>query len=434
MKRDYYTTPKPSPLMKLFWNAAGADHFILERATYSDQIKYMCLGGIIVATGVMAAIAGGYAFYTIFEPRGSALDSSFHPFTAITAMLFGCVWGLMIFNIDRFIVTSTGKGDGTEAITWEEFKGAIPRIVMGAIIALTISKPVEIRMFKTEIDTALHEEQLKLQKDYEIRTRATYEGRIKLVDDEMNKFEIDRQDLIERIKEAERQQTKQLQGEAGAAAGNGPLAKALEKIKDDLVTNLTAFDAKNKERVDQLLIEKRKLVADMDIDLGKNKIVANGLDGLLERIKLAHHIAGVWISLFITLLFMTIELTPIFFKLMLVKTPYDYMEENIKELMKAEEGIYIQYNYYKDKQGLERDLVTHMNVEKLVHEKLELLAAQKDLTKHAIEKYKDKVKKQIDENPDAFISVVDANKVIASNSEISNNANETPKDPAVNDN
>lgn len=172
----------------------------------------------------------------------------------------------------------------------------------------------------------------------------------------------------------------------------------------------------------------------MDIDLGKNKIVANGLDGLLERIKLAHHIAGVWISLFITLLFMTIELTPIFFKLMLVKTPYDYMEENIKELMKAEEGIYIQYNYYKDKQGLERDLVTHMNVEKLVHEKLELLAAQKDLTKHAIEKYKDKVKKQIDENPDAFISVVDANKVIASNSEISNNANETPKDPAVNDN
>lgn len=137
----------------------------------------------------------------------------------------------MIFNIDRFIVTSTGKGDGTEAITWEEFKGAIPRIVMGAIIALTISKPVEIRMFKTEIDTALHEEQLKLQKDYEIRTRATYEGRIKLVDDEMNKFEIDRQDLIERIKEAERQQTKQLQGEAGAAAGNGPLAKALEKLK-----------------------------------------------------------------------------------------------------------------------------------------------------------------------------------------------------------
>ena len=434
MKRDYYVTPKPSPLMKLFWNAAGADHFILERATYSDQIKYMCLGGIVVATGVMAAIAGGYAFYTIFEPRGSALDTSFHPFTAITAMLFGCVWGLMIFNIDRFIVTSTGKGDGTEAITWEEFKGAIPRIVMGAIIALTISKPVEIRMFKTEIDTALHEEQLKLQKDYETRTRANYEGRIKLVDDEINKIEGGKKELVDKINVATTELTNQLQGREGAPAGDGRLSQALREIQQTLESKLLTYDQANKIRSDELIQSKKKLVSEMDIDLGKNKIVANGLDGLLERIKLAHHIAGVWISLFITLLFMTIELTPIFFKLMLVKTPYDYMEENIKELMKAEEGIYIQYNYYKDKQGLERDLVTHMNVEKLVHEKLELLNAQKDLTKHAIEKYKDKVKKQIDENPEAFISVVDANKVIASNSENSSNTNETPQDPAVNDN
>ena len=49
------------------------------------------------------------------------------------------------YNIDRFIVTSTGKGDGTEAITIGELKSALPRILMGMIIAMTISKPVEIR-------------------------------------------------------------------------------------------------------------------------------------------------------------------------------------------------------------------------------------------------------------------------------------------------
>ena len=232
MKREYYVTPKPSPIMKFFWTAAGADHFILERATYSDQIKYMCLGGIVVATGVMAAIAGGYAFYTIFEPRGSAIESQFHLGVALASMLFGCVWGLMIFNIDRFIVTSTGKGDGTEAITWEEFKGAIPRIVMGAIIALTISKPVEIRMFKTEIDTALHEEQLKLQKDYEVRTRANFEGRIKLIDDELNKLEGGKNDLIQKINKATQELTDQLQGRAGAPAGDGKLSQALRNIKE----------------------------------------------------------------------------------------------------------------------------------------------------------------------------------------------------------
>ena len=126
----------------------------------------MCLGGIIVATGVMAGIAGGYAFYTIFEPRGSAIEQEFSLPVSLLSVIFGMIWGLMIFNIDRFIVTSTGKGDGTEAITWEEFKGAIPRIIMGAIIAITISKPVEIRMFKTEIDTQLHTEQMKKKQEY----------------------------------------------------------------------------------------------------------------------------------------------------------------------------------------------------------------------------------------------------------------------------
>lgn len=102
---------------------------------------------------------------------------------------------------------------------------------------------------------------------------------------------------------------------------------------------------------------------------------------------------------------MTIELTPIFFKLMLVKTPYDYMEENIKELLKAEEGIYIQYNYYKDKEGLERDLVTHMKVEKMMYEKIALLEKQKELTKYAVDKYGKNIKKEIDANPEAFIKV-----------------------------
>jgi hypothetical protein len=154
-KRDYYETPESSKVMRLLWAAAGGDRYILERATYSDQIKYMGLGGIVFATGAMAALAGGYAFYTIFAPKsleGELIDSPIH---YLMAIFFGLIWGLIIFNIDRFIVTSTGKGDGTEKITWDEFKGAIPRIIMGIIIAITISKPIEIRMFQTEIQSEL---------------------------------------------------------------------------------------------------------------------------------------------------------------------------------------------------------------------------------------------------------------------------------------
>ena len=140
MSRDFYKSPKSTRIMRLFWKAAGADRYILERTTYSDQVKYLCLGGIIVATGLMAGIAGGYGFYTIFEPKGNALNSfktstdiagTYDPIdlaTMIKSMVFGIIWGLIIFNIDRFIISSTGKGDGTEDITKKELKGALPRL------------------------------------------------------------------------------------------------------------------------------------------------------------------------------------------------------------------------------------------------------------------------------------------------------------------
>ncbi len=391
--------------MRLFWSASGGDRFILERSTYSDQIKYMCLGGIIVATGLMAALAGGYAFYTIFDVRGSAIESGYNPLTLSISIVFGCLWGLMIFNLDRFIVSSTGKGDGTEAITWEEIKGAIPRILMGAIIALTISKPIEIRMFKTEIDAKLHEEQLMLRKDYEGRTRANYEDRLKLVDGELNKFEVQRDALKSRIVKSEQELTDQLQGRSGAAAGDGKLSQALRGVKDNLENEMLNLDEKNKPRVDALMASKDKLLEEMDSELGKNEIVANGLDGLLERIKLSHEIAGLWISLFITLLFMSIELTPIFFKLMLTKSPYDFLKDNIEELMKAEQGIHVESNYYKDKKGQARDLITYLGRDKAILEKKELHEAQKRLTKYAVSKYEEEMMRKIDANPENFIPV-----------------------------
>jgi hypothetical protein len=406
MIREYYTTPKSGRVMRLLWKAAGGDRYILDRATFSDQMKYMCLGGVVAATGIMAALAGGFAFYTIFESKGAAIDQSFSWLTAVISIIFGCLWGLMIFNIDRFIVTSTGKGDGTEAITWEEFKGAIPRIIMGAIIALTISKPVEIRMFKTEIDAKLYEKQLELQKDYEIRTTANFEQRLKTVEGDLGKIENDRKDLIERIKKAEDAYTKQLNGETGSAGpGNGPLSKALKAQLDALNNDMIRFDQENETRIKESAAKRTQILAEKDIALSKNQKVANGLDGLLERIKLAHEIAGWVISSFITLLFLAIELTPIFFKLMLVKTPYDYLEDNIKELMKAENGIEVRYDFYKDKKGQERHLVINHQAERLIYEKIKATDAQKELIDHAIKKYVDDLKGKIDQNPDNYIKL-----------------------------
>ncbi|HEY4063642.1 MAG TPA: DUF4407 domain-containing protein [Puia sp.] len=404
MTKDYYITPKSTYLMRLLWKAAGGDRFILERATFADQMKYMCLGGVVTATGIMAALAGGFAFYTIFEPKGSAIDQGFSPGTCILSCFFGFFWGLMIFNIDRFIVTSTGKGDGTEAITWQEFKGAIPRILMGAIIAMTISKPVEIRMFKTEIDARLYEEQLKVQKEFEKRTAANFEDRLKNVDDDLTWINAARQELMNRIKKAETDYLDQLNGRTGVAgAGNGPLSKALKAQLDNLEQEMNQFDQTHAAELSSIQSKRKDIRKEKEKALSENVAVAHGLDGLLERIKLADEIAGWGISLFVTLLFLAIELTPIFFKLMLVKTPYDYLEDNIKELIKAENGIEVKYDYYKDKKGQERHLVIHHQAGRLIHEKANAAEAQKELIDYAIKKYIEQQKDRMDKDPDAFI-------------------------------
>lgn len=410
MTREYYKLPESSALMRFLWKCAGGDRYLLERATYSDQIKYMCLGGIVFATGALAGIAGGYAFYTIFEPRGSAIDNPVDLQTICIAIFFGIVWGLMIFNIDRFIVTSTGKGDGTEAITIGELKSALPRIIMGMIIAMTISKPVEIRMFKTEIDIKLREKQLEQQAEYQKKVDKTYADREKLLTAEFGDIAKDRNALNERIKVAEQAYTDNLMGKGEKVpAGNGPLSRALKSQLDDLSNQLKTFDNQNGKDLAELNKRKDFLRIEKDKARSDNTKIANGLDGLLERIKIAHEVAGFWISLFITLLFMAIELTPIFFKLMLTKTTYDYLAENRDELIKAEYGIEVKYDYYKDKQGVEKHLVINHEAEKLIFEKMKVTEIQKELTEYAVKKYKEREMKKIDENLDAYINSIEKN-------------------------
>jgi len=397
--RDYYTTPKAGAVMRFLWKAAGGDRYILERATYSDQIKYMCLGGIVFATGAMAGLAGGYAFYTIFSPKGSALEDSIHYPTVALSFVFGIIWGLMIFNIDRFIVTSTGKGDGTEKITWDEFKSAIPRIIMGAIIAITISKPIEIRMFQTEINIKLKEKQIEQQTAYIEKTKKNFQIELDRNSKDLAKYEQEIQDKIARHKFLESQYI-----EEARIITVGPRALAL-KAQMDKVDEEIRNDKQNAEYL-KLIKEKEDIETRLNNALKESQKTADGLDGLLERIKLAHEVAGFWITLFITLLFLAIELTPIFFKLMLNKTPYDYLAENRDDLIRAENGIEVRYDYYKDKEGVERHLVINHEAEKMIFEKMKVTEIQKELTEYAIAKYKEKEKEKIDANLDEYIKKI----------------------------
>lgn len=418
MEKLTYQPPKPSRIMKLFWKAAGGDSYILSQATYSDQIKYFCLGGIVVATAIMAGLSGGYAFYTIFRPKditenryvpemvevakgsiettGTAITEVVDYQTIAIAVVFGLIWGLIIYNIDRFIVTSTGKGDGTEAITWGELKGALPRIVMGCIIAISISKPLEIRILKGEIDRHLSSIQKDFYADETNKIRLANKQTIVQVEGDIAVYTTR---LVSYLEDYDR-----LQKEIEYQTNNGGCKDKCNEFKrqqQKILANIN--DIKQDQNYLALLDQRKDILSNEKDEFATVAKEAKLLDGLAIRIGLAeeHYPAVSW---FLTLLFLAIELTPIFFKLMLIKSPYDYMSDNYKQLELAENGIYIEEDYYEDKEGIQRELVRYLSAEKHINEEREFHDAQLRITKYAVAKFEEREKKKIDDNLDDFIS------------------------------
>ena len=122
-------------IRRFFVLCSGADATLLDTCSHGEQNKYAGIGATVFFTAVMAFIAGAYALYTVFD-------------NVYTAVFFGLIWGLLIFNLDRFIVSTIKKRDSFG----NELLQATPRIILAVIIAVVISKPLEMKIFEKEIN------------------------------------------------------------------------------------------------------------------------------------------------------------------------------------------------------------------------------------------------------------------------------------------
>ncbi|RZK23717.1 MAG: DUF4407 domain-containing protein, partial [Flavobacterium sp.] len=211
------------------------------------------------------------------------------------------------------------------------------------------------------------------------------------------------------VADLRREVANEITGKNANGAAYGPRAQQLERQAEIIelqINNIKATDEYLRSTADI-----QKFNDEKKVSIAEAEKKAATLDGLLIRIQKAHEIAGFWVSLFITLLFMCIELTPIFFKLMLNKTPYDYLSENRDDLIRAENGIEVRYDYYKDKDGLERHLIINHEAERIIFEKMQVTAIQKELTAYAIAKYKEREKEKIDANLDEYIQKIDPSEI-----------------------
>jgi hypothetical protein len=102
-------------------------------------------------------------------------------------------------------------------------------------------------------------------------------------------------------------------------------------------------------------------------------------------------------------MFLCIETGPIFFKLMMSKSPYDYLSDNNKELLKAKAGILVQHDSHNDGKGKEVEITRFIEAEKIVDEIKQ--KTEKEIAVHqvAVNEWENKTVKEIKDNPSNFI-------------------------------
>ena len=305
-------------LKQFFILCSGADKNILENSSEGEQTKYVGIGATVFFTAVMAFIASAYALFTVFD--------SVYP-----ALLFGLVWSLLIFNLDRFIVSTIRKRDKFGS----EFLQATPRIILAVIIAIVISKPLEIKIFEKEINTVLLQEKnaMALNNKKEI---ANYFK----TDLDKNKSEIDKlkSEITNKEKEVNtlyETYITEAEGTAGTKKlGKGPVFK--EKIaKHDLAKKeLDTLQKTNLAKIVEMEKNTKTLQTDLDNKITETQPIIDGFDGLMARINALNKLP--WLpSFFIMLLFLAIETSPIIAKLLAPKGEYDYKLEDLETALKA---------------------------------------------------------------------------------------------------
>ena len=293
-------------LKKFFILCSGADHVLLDSCAPGEQNKYAGIGATVFFTALMAFIASGYALYTVFDSIPMAIG-------------FGFVWGLLIFNLDRFIVSTIKKRDNF----LDEFLQALPRLILAVIIAVVISKPLELKIFEKEIDRVLLEQKndLTLANQNQIADQftpavAALDSEIEQLKSEVTTKEAEVNALYDiYITEAE--------GTSGTGKlGKGPVYQEKREKHDAALAELQQLKQTNAEKVAALELEKDNLAADYETRVTETQPIIDNFDGLMARIDALETLP--WLpSFFIFLLFLAIETTPIFAKLISPKGEYD---------------------------------------------------------------------------------------------------------------
>lgn len=318
-------------ISRFFWFCSGAHMATLEKHP-TEHNKYFGIGATIFFTGLFAALSGGYAMYFVFKGDAAAL---------IFAILFGLIWGLAIFNMDRYIVSGINKSAGTG----KQILQATPRILLAIMIGIVISRPLELKIFDKEIKEKLKVTYLNNQRSKIDTLNAAFGNKYKIEMDKLRDAKAQRDSMQSAIKTDRQKLNYEIFGnkttETSGIMGYGPYAKRKEAELAQREKNLDTLSADvrklenfvdGRKQFDGLLSEKlytgKQLdslssiagFADRNRALGQLSVGQDGKKDFSTALAVT----------FIGLLFIFFECLPVFVKLMSSRGPYDRSIENIE--------------------------------------------------------------------------------------------------------
>jgi hypothetical protein len=293
-------------LKQFFIICSGADTDILESCSKGEQNKYAGIGATVFFTALMATIAASYALYTVFD-------------NMFTAIFFGFVWGLLIFNLDRYIVSTIKKTDNII----DELIQASPRIMLAVIIAVVIAKPLELKIFEKEINQVLLEQKndFTLANKAQIAQQYTPSVEALNADIERLKSEIDTKES--EVNNYYNTYIAEAEGREGTMlVGKGPVYKEKREKHDAALSDLQELKTLNKAKIEANEAQIAQLQNDYESAVTTSQPIIDNFDGLMARVNALGELP--WLpSFFIFLLFLAIETAPILAKLMSPKGEYD---------------------------------------------------------------------------------------------------------------
>lgn len=125
---------------------AGARVDVLEELPGAVP-KQFAMGAVLLTTAGFAAASAAYALSLTGVASG------------FVCVLIGLVWGLVILNLDRMLIL----GLASETDSRKTLMLAVPRVILAFIIGVVISTPLMLKVFDTEISAQLNKNILSSQ-------------------------------------------------------------------------------------------------------------------------------------------------------------------------------------------------------------------------------------------------------------------------------